>query len=151
MCVSYQPVAGPPQLGRWPAVKLLRRLLEIQAALWGLLGVALLLAPRWSTEGVLGQAPVGDAAWLRLAGVMSLVLAMIMVLVQQHLDEVWWWSWVFALLEVGVATVCVLHALFGVPAGASAWAWWLLGAVSAALGAGLLLGLGYAGQEKPFA
>lgn len=132
-------------------MKLLRRLLEIQAALWGLTGVLLLLAPRWTTESLLGQGPVGDAAWLRLAGVMSLVLAMLMVLVQQHLDDVWWWSWAFAVLEAGVATVCVLHALFGVPAGAPAWGWWLLGGLSAFLGAGLLLAIGYAGQEKPFA
>ena len=131
-------------------MKLLRRLLAIQAALWALTGVFLLLAPRWTTETVLGQAPVGDATWLRLAGVMSLVLALLMILVQQHLDDVWWWSWAFAVLEAGVATVCILHALFGVPAGASAWTWWLLGGLSAALGAGLLLGLGYAGQEKPF-
>ena len=131
-------------------MKLLRRLLEVLAALWGLTGALLLLAPRWTTETLLHQVPVGDATWLRLAGVMSLVLALLIVLVQQHLSEVWWWAWAFAVLEAGVATVCVLHALFGVPAGAEAWAWWLLGAVSGALAAGLLLGLGYAGQEKPF-
>ena len=117
-------------------MKLLRRLLEIQAALWGITGALLLVAPRWTTEALLNQAPVGDAAWLRLAGVMALVLALLMVLVQQHLDDVWWWSWAFAVLEAAVATVCVLHSLFGMPAGSAAGAWWLLGAVSGALCAG---------------
>ena len=81
---------------------------------------------------------------------MSLVLALLMVLVQQRIEEVWWWSWAFAVLEAGTATICLLHAMFGLPPGEPAGAWWLLGAVNGAFAAGLLTGIGYAGQEQPF-
>jgi hypothetical protein len=47
--------------------------------------------------------------------------------------------------------VFAINAMFGVPEGAAAWPWWILAGVSAAVGAGLLAGLGIAGQEKPFA
>ncbi len=131
-------------------MRLLRRLLQLQAALWAAAGVLLLLGPGWLLENVMRQPRLGDVVWLRTLGVMSLVLAMLMVLVQQKLDDVWWWAWAFALLEAGTATVFVLHALFGVPAGASAAAFWILGVANAAFAAGLLLGLGYTSQEKPF-
>jgi hypothetical protein len=45
--------------------------------------------------------------------------------------------------------VFVLHALFGVPSGASGSAFWILGVVNAAFAAALLLGLGYTSQERP--
>lgn len=132
-------------------MKLLQRLLKVQAALWALTGAVLLFAPGWTLGSVLRQPPLADVVWLRVAGVMGIVLALLMVLVQQRLQDVWWWSWAFAVLEAGTATVFVLHALFGLPSGAPAAAWWLLGGVNGAFAAGLLLGIGYAGQEKPFA
>jgi hypothetical protein len=132
-------------------VKLLRRLLKVQAILWAAWGLLALVAPRWLVETVMGQPALGDAVWLRSIGVLSLVLSLLMVLVSQKLDDVWWWSWAFGVADVGLGTVCVLHALFGLPEGAAAWPWWALGAVNAALGAGLLVGMADAGQEKPFA
>jgi hypothetical protein len=131
-------------------VKLLQRLLKVQAVLWASTGALLLLAPGWTLETLLRQAPLGEVAWLRIAGVMSVVLALLMVLVQQKLEEVWWWSWAFAVLEAGTATICILHAMFGLPPGEPSGAWWLLGAVNGAFAAGLLMGIGYAGQERPF-
>ena len=80
-----------------------------------------------------------------------MVLALLMVLVAQKIEDLWWWTWAFAVLEVGLATVFVLTALLGLPDGAATWPWWLLGALNGALGAGLLAGLGEAGQQKPFA
>jgi len=131
-------------------VKLLRRLLKVQAILWAAWGLLALALPRWLVESAMGQPALGDDVWLRSIGVVSLVLALLMVLVSQKLDEVWWWSWAFAVADIGLATLCVLHALFGLPDGGAAWPWWVLGALNALLGAGLLVGMAEAGQEKPF-
>jgi len=109
------------------------------------------LAPRWVLEDVLGQPRLAEYAWVRASSVMGIVLALLMVLVAQKIDELWWWSWAFAVLEVGTATIFAGNALFGLPDGAPAWPWWTLAAVNGALGGGLLAGMGVAGQEKPFA
>jgi hypothetical protein len=131
-------------------VKLLQRLLKVQAALWLLWSVAVLIAPAWVAEGVMGQPPLSQYAWLRELGIMGLVLAMLMVLVSQRIEELWWWSWAFAVLEVGTATLLVLTALLGLPSGATAWPWWVLAGLNGVIGAGLLIGMSDAGQEKPF-
>jgi hypothetical protein len=127
----------------------LRRVLKVQAALWALLGVVWAVAPgpllRW-----LDQPPMPDGVWLRIAGVMAVVLAMLMVLVSEHLKETWWWAWAFALLGAGTATVCVLNALVGLPASAAAWPWWAFGVVNIAFAAATLWGLARSGQENPF-
>jgi hypothetical protein len=131
-------------------VTFLRRILYVQAALWAIFGVALAVAPGWLVVTVGGQ-PASDHAWLRALGVMAIVFALLMVLVAQRLEDVWWWSWAFVVLEAGTATVFALHALFGLPPGADAWWWWLLAAVNGMIGALELVGLGLAAQEKPFA
>jgi hypothetical protein len=128
---------------------ILRPLLRLCALLWGVLGFGLVIAPGWVMGTILDQ-PVVDVAWFRLMGVMAIVLAMLMVLIVHRLDVVWWWSWAFAVLEVGVATVTVLHALFGLPPGVTSWPWWTIGAISTGLGAGLLFGIGETAREKPF-
>lgn len=132
-------------------MKLLRRILKAQAILWTAWGLLAIVAPRWLVETVMRQPTLGDAVWFQAIGVMSLVLALLMVLVSQKLEDVWWWSWAFAVLEIGTATIFVLHALVGLPDGATAWPWLVLGGVNAALGAGLLVGMADAGEEKPFA
>ncbi len=132
-------------------MKLLQRLLKLQAALWLVWSLAVLVAPAWVSEGVFGQPPLSQYAWLREMGIMGLVLAMLMVLVSQRIEELWWWSWAFAILEVGTATLLALTALFGRPAGTPVWPWWALAAVNGGVGAGLLVGMGEAGEEKPFA
>ncbi len=63
------------------------------------------------------QPPLIDDAWIRALGVIAVVLALLMVLVAQRLEDVWWWAWAFVVLEAGTATVFVLHALFGLPEG----------------------------------
>jgi hypothetical protein len=132
-------------------VKLLQRLLKVYAALWSVFSLAMLIAPAWLLEGPLDQPRLSQYAWVRTMGVMGLVLAMMMVLVAQKIEDLWWWSWAFAILAVGTATVFALTALLGVPARAAALPWWALAAVSAVLGAGLLVGMAQAGEEKPFA
>ncbi|MGZ4149115.1 MAG: hypothetical protein ACXVQJ_03655 [Actinomycetota bacterium] len=127
----------------------LRRVLKVQGALWALFGVALAVAPGLLLR-LLNQPPMPDGVWLRMAGVMAIVLAMLMVLVSEHLKETWWWAWSFALLGAGTATVFVLNALVGLPDRAAAWPWWAFGVVDLAFAAALLWGLARSGQENPF-
>ncbi|MGZ8581452.1 MAG: hypothetical protein ACXWW9_09240 [Actinomycetota bacterium] len=129
---------------------LLQRLLKAQAALWFVWSVAVGLVPRWVLEDVFGQPVLADYVWVRAAAVMGIVLALLMVLVAQRIDDLWWWSWAFAVLEVGTATVFVINAMFGVPTGADAWPFWALATVNGLFGAGLLVGVGISGQERPF-
>jgi hypothetical protein len=128
----------------------LRRVLSAQAALWAVFGFVVGIAPGWLLETVAGQPALTDDAWLRALGVIAVVLALLMVLVSQRLDDVWWWAWAFVVLEAGTATVFALHALVGLPEGVSAWSWWLLASVNGAVGALDLVGLGLAAHEKPF-
>src|SRR5262245_28433783 len=129
---------------------LLRRVLKVQAAVWALVGLTLLVAPGVALDAA-GMARGSSAdATLRVLGVASIVLAMLMVLVAQRPDT-WWWAWAFALLETGVATVAVLHASFGVPDGGSSGVWWLLGIASAVFAVLDLVALARTGQERPFA
>ncbi len=130
-------------------MKLLRRLLKAQAGLWVLWSLVVGVFPRWVLESVFGQPVLDDYVWLRASAVMGLVLALLMVLVAQRIEELWWWSWAFALLEAGTATVFAINALFGAPEGAPAWPFWMLAALNGVLGAGLLVGMGLGGQEKP--
>ncbi|MGZ5302364.1 MAG: hypothetical protein ACXWEJ_11170, partial [Actinomycetota bacterium] len=96
----------------------LRRVLSAQAALWAVFGFIVGIAPGWLLETVAGQPALTDDAWFRALGVIAVVLALLMVLVAQRLEDVWWWAWAFVVLEAGTATVFVLHALFGLPEGA---------------------------------
>jgi hypothetical protein len=130
-------------------VKLLRRLLKVQAALWLAWSLAVGLLPRWVFENLFDQPVLVDYVWVRAAAVMGVVLALMMVLVAQRIEDLWWWSWAFALLEVGTATVFAINAVFGVPDGAPAWPFWTLAALNGLFGAGLLVGMGVAGQERP--
>lgn len=127
----------------------LQRVLKVQAALWAAFGALLALVPRWLLHEVFGQPPMREHAWLRAAGVMAIVLAMMMVLVAQKIADVWWWAWAFAVLEAGTATVFALNAAFGLPTGAPAWPWWALAIVNGGVGALVLLGISRAGREKP--
>jgi hypothetical protein len=130
-------------------VDLLRRVLIWSAALWALSGIALVVAPGWLIETVLDQTAIGEDAWLRIAGLMAVALAAQMVLVARRLEQLWWWSWTFVLLEVGTATVLLLNALLGLPEGAAAWPWWVLGVGNGAIAALELAALARIGTERP--
>ena len=130
-------------------MKLLRRLLKVQAALWLIWSIAAGLVPRWVLEDLFGQPVLADYVWVRAAAVMGVALALLMVLVAQRIEEHWWWSWAFALLEVGTATVFAINAAVGVPDGAAAWPFWTIAVLNGLFGAGLLAGMGIAGQERP--
>ena len=129
---------------------LLRRVLYWMATAWALCGVAVAVAPRWILVSLFDQRPYPDYTYVRATGVMSVGLAMLMVLVAQHLDDMWWFSWTFALVGAALATISALNALFGVPAGSGSLLWWLFAGANTAFTAGVLVGMGRAGQEKPF-
>ncbi len=128
---------------------ILRRVLYIDALGSVLVSVSLAFAPSFMLTSVFGQPQYPDYAVVRLFGVCLFVLALFMVLVAQRIDDLWWWSWAFVILEFGGAAVATFHALFGVAEGAAAWPWWLLAAASWSLCFGLLWGLGRTGQERP--
>jgi hypothetical protein len=130
---------------------LLRRVLYWQAALWTIVAMVEIVAPRWFLESVFRQPPYPDVAYVRSVGVMCVGFALLMVLVAQRLEDVWWWAWAFALTDAALATVCVLNALGGPVEGSATTYWWLLGGGNVVLGSGLLVGMARTGQERPFA
>jgi hypothetical protein len=130
-------------------VILLRRVLTWAAALWAAFGVLLVVVPGWLVESILGQPATVEDAWLRVAGLMAIALAAQMVLVAHRIEELWWWSWTFVLLELATAGVSLVNAMFGVPDGAATWPWWLLGIVNGGIGALELGALAKVGTERP--
>lgn len=129
-------------------MKLLRRILYWQAAVWSLSGILLTLGPGFVVERLLDQPPVGEDAWLRSAGVMAFALAAQMVLVAHRIEDLWWWSWTFVLLEVGTAVVLLLGGSIGLPDGAPAWPWWLLGGGNAGFAVVEVAALARLGTER---
>lgn len=128
---------------------ILRRVLYIDALGCVLVGVSLAFAPGFMVSTIFGQPAYPDYGVVRLLGVSLFVLALLMVLVAQRIEELWWWSWAFVILEFGGAAVATLEAAFGLPAEAAAWPWWLLALGSWALCFGLLWGLARTGVERP--
>jgi hypothetical protein len=129
---------------------LLRRTLKVQAALWAVFGLACLVAPASVAQTLSGLSAGGVDATIRVLGVAALALAMLMALVAQHPGETWWWAWSFVVLEAGVATVCILHAVIGVSGDVSPVPWWILGLASAGFAVADLVALAKAEQTDPF-
>src|SRR6266511_303079 len=100
------------------------------------------LAPRFVLFTLFDQPPVGEFAWLRLYGIQAVGMAMLMVLVAHRIEQLWWWSWSFALV--------VLNAAFGLPRNQPSALWWIFGIVALAFSFGLLYGLFASSKEEPF-
>jgi hypothetical protein len=126
----------------------LKRALYLEAAVWALAGLALSIAPRFVLESVFDQPPA-DPAWIRIVGIQAFGLAMLMVLVAHRIEDLWWWSWAFALVTLGVAAVAVLNAAIGLSPGQPATLWWLFSAAAVLSSLGLLAGLYVSSQEQP--
>jgi hypothetical protein len=136
-------------LGLLAAVDLLRRVLILGAIVWAVSGAAIAVAPAFVLETVFGLPPLPDAGYVRVAGVFSVSLAMLMVMIARRLEDLWWFSWAFVLASAGSALVATLDALIGLPKGTSTLLWWLFAAVSTAFTVGLLAGLARTGTERP--
>ena len=130
-------------------MSLLRRVVYLEAAVWGITGVALAIFPHIVLETIFNQAPYADYAFVRILGVDDVAMAMLMVLVAQRARELWWWSWAFFFPTILIAIVAVLNATLSLPRFSSSLMWWLLAAVNAVLAGALLLGLARTGRERP--
>ena len=125
----------------------LRRVLHAFAAVWFICGLALLIVPGVLVETTteIGSSDTGIA---RIAGALSIGLAMFAVLVARR-DDAWWWSWAFAVVTGLCGTVSVFHAALDPGSEGDEVRWWLFFAVNAVLTAGLVLGLTRASQDHP--
>ena len=132
-------------------MKVLRTFLYAGAVAWAASGLALALIPHYLIHDLFQNPWIRDWALIRTLGVVSIGLAMVMVLVAQRLEDVWWWAWAFIITTAGVATVNGVHAAFGDRSGRAQLMFWLIAAVNGVLCAGLLVGMGKTAQEKPFA
>jgi len=129
-------------------VKLLRRVLVLEAGLWAVSGVALALFPVQVLEGLFDQPELPEYAWVRMVAVLIVGMALLMVLVAQRIEELWWWSWAFVLIGAGLALLSGLNAAIGTPSGAPSLFWWLLAALTGLFTVGLLAGLAKTGTER---
>jgi hypothetical protein len=130
-------------------VKLLRRVLLWQAALWAVFGLAIAAVPTTVLEDLFGQAPLVDDAFARLAGIGAFCLALNMVLVAQRIEDIWWFSWTFVVLEAGTLAVSLANALGARSSNSGALLWWLLAVIGSAFLALLVAGLAKTGTETP--
>jgi hypothetical protein len=128
----------------------LRRVLYLEAGMWAVVGSALAVAPRFVLVTVFDQPPQGEFTWLRLYGIQGVGLAMLMVLVAHRIEQLWWWSWSFAMVTAATAAVVVLNAAFGLSPSQSSALWWLFALVALAFSFALLYGLFVSSKEQPF-
>ena len=131
------------------AMNFLRRALYLQAGVWAVAGVALAAAPRLVLVTLFDQPPHQQFAWVRLLGVQSVGLALLMVLVAHRVEELWWWSWAFAIATVTIAAVALLNAAFGLGPHESSALWWVFSGVAVVFSLALLNGLYVASREQP--
>ena len=121
----------------------------IQAVVWAACGAAIAVAPRFVLVTMFDLAPLPDTGYVRIAGIFSFSLSLLMVLVARRLQQLWWFAWAFVLAAAGSAVVAGLNAGFGLPDEVSPVLWWVFAAVSTAFTVGLLAGLAKTGTERP--
>jgi len=126
---------------------MLRRALYAAAAAWMLSGLGIAVTPRFWLVTVFDQAGYPDYAYVRIAGVGAIALALLMVMVAHHAEDNWWWSWAFVIATGAVAIISIVN-LVTLPNGTPAGLWWLIFATNALLAFGLLYGLARTGTER---
>jgi hypothetical protein len=131
------------------AMSLLRRTLYTMAAVWAACGVALVALPRWVLVDLFDQVPYPDYAYVRVAGVVSFSMALLMVITAQKLEEMWTFTWAFVFAAAGTFVVALANAAWGVPSGSSSGLWWIFAVASLVFTVGLLTGLAKTGTERP--
>lgn len=120
----------------------------LQAIVWAVCGAAIAVAPGFVVVTLFDLPAMPDEGYVRIAGIFSFSLSLLMVLVARRLESLWWFVWAFVIATAGSAIVAALNALLGLPDGASPVLWWLFAAASAAFTAGLLTGLAKTGTER---
>ena len=92
---------------------------------------------------------MSDDAWLRVLGLQTFGMSMLMVLVGHRARDLWWWSWAFELVNVALVAVVLTHGASGRTPGESAALWWVFGGVALGLTLYLLWGLFVSSREQP--
>lgn len=138
-------------------MRVLRRVLYVQAAVALVLGVVLAAIPRFVLVTVFDQLPYPEYSWVRIVGIQLLGAAMFAVLVAQRVQDLWFWGWAFAIptalaflvfgSTAAVGNECGI--VDGVPACPGSVLWWLLAAITGLLSAGYVVGLARAGHDAP--
>jgi hypothetical protein len=126
----------------------LRRTLWLGAAGTAVFGLALAVAPRFSIVTIGNQPPYPDYAGARMLGVGAFAAAMLMVMVANHIEDNWWWSWAFAVQSGGIAAVALAKAVSD-PGSSSGATWWGVFVFSALFALQLVWGLAKTGTERP--
>jgi hypothetical protein len=127
----------------------LRRVLYWEAALWAFAGLAVAIAPRLVIVTLFDQVAYPEYSAFRLVGLQAFGLSLLSVLVAQRVQDHWWWSWAVVIVAAGATTIFALTALFAVPEASAAWAWWVFAGLGLLSAVGLLVGMAYAGSERP--
>jgi hypothetical protein len=126
----------------------LRRALYASAAVWFLSGLGIAAAPHFWLVTVFDQVGYPDFAYVRFAGTEGIALSLLMVMVANHLEDNWWWSWAFVIATGAMAIVAIVNVAAGLPHGSSSGLWWLIFATNGLLVLGLLYGLAKTGTER---
>ena len=138
-------------------MRVLRRVLYVQAATSLVIGLLLAALPRLVLVRVFDQLPLYEYAWVRIVGIQLLAAAMFAVLVAQRVEDLWFWGWAFAIptalsfLVFGATAAVGLECatVDGVVRCPESLLWWILAAVTGLLSFGYVLGLARAGHEAP--
>jgi hypothetical protein len=131
------------------AVRLLQRVLLLMALVWAVCGAAIAVAPSFVLVTLFDLPEPPDFGYVRVAGVLSFSMALLMVMISRRLNELWWFAWAFVVAATGTALAAAGTALFGLPEGVSPLLWWLFAAASTGFTTGLLAGLAKTGTERP--
>jgi hypothetical protein len=123
--------------------------LLLMALVWAACGAAISVVPRFALVTLFDLPEPVDYGYVRVAGVLSFSLALLMVTISRRLDTLWWFCWAFVVAAAGTAIVAALTALVGLPEGASPVLWWLFAGMSTGFTVGLLAGLAKTGTERP--
>jgi len=140
---------GAPSGHTIPSLKLLRRVLYLEAGLLAVGGAVFLLVPEFLLTRFFHLAPLPEYIWPRIAGVEAFTLAMLMVLVAHRAEDLYWWSWAFVFVTASVSILILLKALLGFGPSNESKLWWIAGGGGVVLTVGLIWGLGKAGRANP--
>lgn len=128
-------------------MKILKRVLYLEAVLWAGKGVTLATFPRFVLVNLAGLRPYPEYAWVRATGITAFSIALLMVLVAQSAEKTWFWTWAFIFGQGGLAALFLVKAAFAV--GGSTAFWLASGAFAALMTALLLWGVARAYGERP--